>query len=470
MTRCPAPPGLCLCLCLCASAGAGSFIPLPGQPADTVLHPEPYTGAGGQLQLSVCLDPAHPPASGDPLPALRNALATFNSDAAVPGNVAQNAASGSDLESLLLHELGHCIGLGHTAFGPSELALLAAPESLRYYTNSLPGDDRFATGLAGNDGVRGSADDFRSDDQNLHWFRSGLNDPFAALPSIIDRSTYSVALSSLPPGHSFAEVASGFAPCPPAIEANTSALRGVLRTQSIMFPALCSAHRIRRLALDDLATLRLARAGLDGIQGTADDYRLRLAYRGPTADCDLPIRFRSGVGFGTCTLQTEPLTGANYRLRNTEIDFERAVAWQFTPQHAAGADAEADLALRWQPSQLALEAGEQRQVVLTAQAENGNYAEQLLLDVGVPAPLQLVQVQGACSALPCAVPALLGGDVLSLQLTLALDPGTAAPQSPQLGATIDAATADSRRDNNTALLQVAVIEPDPARLFRNGFE
>lgn len=462
--------GALLALGLCASATGGSFIPLSGQPPDAVLHPEGYLGVGGEVRVSVCLDPAFPPAFGDPLPALRNALATFNGDAAIPGNVAQNTPQGSDFESLLLHELGHCIGLGHTAFGPSELALLAAPDSLRYYTSSLPGDDGFATGLAGNDGVRGSADDFRGDDHNLHWFRAGVNDPFAALPPIVDRSTYTLQRAALPAGDSYAELASGFDPCPPAAEASTSALRGVARTQSVMFPALCSAHRIRRLALDDLATLRLARAGVDGVQGTADDYTVRLAYRGPTADCDLPIRFRSGVGFGTCTLRTEPLSGANYRVRDTEIEFERAVAWQFTPQHAAGVDAEADLTLRWQPSQLELEPGDQRQVLLAAQALNGNYAEQLVLAASLPAPLQLVQVHGACSTLPCSVPGLLGGDVLSLQLTLRLDPITGAPQTLQASATLDAATADSRRDNNSAVFQVAVIEPDPARLFRNGFE
>lgn len=457
-------------LLLCGSATlAGSFVPVAGEPVDSVLHPAPYTGVGGEYVLSVCLDPAHPPVTGNPLPALRSALARLNSDDAALGNAQPNTPTGPDFESLLLHELGHCIGLGHSAIGPSEVAQHGGQSTQLYYTNALPGPDGLLTTLAGDDGVRGSADDFRGDDINLHWFRIGRNAPFANLPAVVDRSTYSVDLAQLPDGQRFAEIASGFDPCTPAVEANTSALRNVARTQSVMFPALCSAHRIRQLAPDDLATLRIARAGLDGIQGTADDYRVVLRFRGHTADCDLPIRFEPAVGFGTCSLDVDPLPGANLRIRDPVIRFERAIVWQYTLFDNAGTDAHTDLALRWLPAQRVIEAGEQANVALELHAQNGNLAEGIEIQLDLPPPLQLLEVSGGCSAFPCSLPALLGGDRLSLLLRIGLD-GDAPPAILQASASASSTTPDVNAGNNSATLQVEVLAPDPNRLFRNGFE
>jgi hypothetical protein len=54
----------------------------------------------------------------------------------------------------------------------------------------------------------------------------------------------------------------------------------------------------RTLGVDDMVQRRIANSGLDGIQGTADDYTLKLTYVGKTTACNIVVRFVDDAGFG----------------------------------------------------------------------------------------------------------------------------------------------------------------------------
>lgn len=126
---------------------------------------------------------------------------TFNALVRTTGNVSFGAIGGkADFESVLLHEMGHSLGLGHVNLA-SESGL-AGPG--RNFTKSGDGgDNTFNLGI-GADGVRGSSDDIRGDDVNLNYFEKATNNPFLlAASGIVDSTTYSMVLGDLPAGHSF---------------------------------------------------------------------------------------------------------------------------------------------------------------------------------------------------------------------------------------------------------------------------
>lgn len=143
----------------------------------------------------------------------------------------------------------------------------------------------------GADGVIGSGDDRRGDDVNLHWFNKESNNPFV-LPEIIDRTTYSQDLADLPPGHLFAANADrGF-----------SLLLGLPESEAVMQQGIFSGEARRTLVADDIATLRIAMSGLDGLQDTADDYAPVLQYVGFTEDADIVVGFDDTITFSACRI------------------------------------------------------------------------------------------------------------------------------------------------------------------------
>jgi hypothetical protein len=95
------------------------------------------------------------------------------------------------------------------------------------------------------------------------------------------------------------------------------------------------AEARRHFQHDDLATLRLARAGLDRVAGTADDYRYSLRYVGQldnpsNSACNLRIRFQTG-GFAVCSVSAQSITPNTWRIRQANLSFTRNANWYFSP-------------------------------------------------------------------------------------------------------------------------------------------
>lgn len=320
------------------TAEAGTFLGFVDNNPNVIVHPNGYTGSGGELVVSVCLDPTALPPSGDPEQAIRNAIAEYNRFQGNTGNVS-NTTVGTDFETVLLHELGHCIGMDHSALGPSETCD-ATPDGFDspsiYFANSFgsAGPTVSACGgattvystNAGADGQRATRDDLRGSDINRNWFRRNVNNPFETPPAVVDRTTHSVDLVHLPSGHNYVEVSTAFSPCASGT-VNNSALRGQAPTQNTMFPVNCNANTLRDLAPDDIVTLRIARAGIDGVQGTADDYTVRLNYVGQAQSCNIRIRFQNDAGFAFCSVSGTSLASNQLRITGATAVFQNTVNW-----------------------------------------------------------------------------------------------------------------------------------------------
>lgn len=322
-----------------ADASATSFMIASGSNPEIVTHPPGYTGSeSGEILIDVCLDPSMPAAAETPT---KNAIATFNRFLPTLGNRQSASAVGipnfrPDFESVLLHELGHCLGLGHNTLGPFELDG-SFSDSRLYFTISAAGANGNLEANAGPDFVRASRDDLRGDDVNLHWFRKGVNNPFAIPSGRIDRTTYGVLLADLPAGHHFVEAATAHDPCSPGTAASTSFLHGQPPTQSIMMPVICTNNVYRALAPSDVATWRVARAGADGDElAPSDNYRPLLRYVGVSNACTLRIRYQTGVGFAYCQFSFSG-SGNNRFILSGVASFEPppGVDWWFNPTDAS---------------------------------------------------------------------------------------------------------------------------------------
>lgn len=143
-----------LVLTAVSTAGVYKGVATEELPLPAIVHPPGFAGGGTALTITVCAS------AGDleVVPALQGALAKWDALAPMSGNCPDcwtyEAAMGSNehgpfcLETLLVHELGHCImGLGHTN--------LSLNGEITSFTNTVD-----ATSMsAGGDGVRGSSDD-----------------------------------------------------------------------------------------------------------------------------------------------------------------------------------------------------------------------------------------------------------------------------------------------------------------------
>jgi hypothetical protein len=228
---------------------------------DVVTHPKGYNGSGGNLVVTVCVNPASAHATAMVI-STQNAVNTWNGLIATSPNLlsgtSNNIPAGQmDFESTLLHELGHCIGLNHPNLA-TESGVAIADEN---YTQSTDGNHNgvnnpadFNLGM-GADGVRGSSDDVRGDDFNLHFFRKSNNNPFTIGP-LIDRTTYSQDLVDLPVGHTYAANA----------DRSVGAMLGVPDTEAVMQQGAFADEDQRKLNHDDVASIKYAMTGWDELQ------------------------------------------------------------------------------------------------------------------------------------------------------------------------------------------------------------
>ena len=241
-----------------------------------ILHVRNYLGTGGNVVITMGINPASPNAAQMVVPT-QNVIRTWNALAPATENVRYGLIPGNffDYESVLLHEVGHVLGLSHCNLGG------AVAFSVEAHTHSFNGSDNVFTLSDGADNVIGTSDDIRGDDGNLNWFRKIDNNPGNSLPAIVDQTTYSRVLADLPAGHTFAANGNFW----------TMDFLGFPDTSSTMYSTSWPGETVRSPISEDVATLRMAMAGLDRTQGTADDYTFTLQYAGLTSNADIVIAY-----------------------------------------------------------------------------------------------------------------------------------------------------------------------------------
>lgn len=303
-----APLTMAVLCCLSFQVHAGAFVFADQTEPDIITHPSNYTGAGGSITVSVCIA-SDSESIDDILVPLQNTLLVWNELEPVTGNVQpqgqSNLPAGQlDFESVLLHEIGHCIGLAHPNLGTEWIGVggLMAADLPNDFTQSAPGpNDEFDLN-DGADGIPGSADDLRTDDVNLHWFRKSNNNPFT-IAAVVDASTYSRQLLDLPVGHNYAANANR----------ELGAELGFPETEAAMGQGILAGEAHRSLNHDDVATARLAMSGLDRTQGTGTDYDYQLHFDGVADDCDITVRV-SGNSVGFCQVGGVLLSPDHFRV------------------------------------------------------------------------------------------------------------------------------------------------------------
>lgn len=290
-----------------------------GSDIDIIAHPTGYTGNGGTLTVTVGISPNSPHAS-EMEASVRKIIRTVNQRKPTLNNLSLGNDNDVpsrflDFESIALHELGHCIGLGHVNLA-AEPGLSANDQN---FTKAKKGSDRIFSLGGGNDGVRGSSDDSRGDDVNLHWFRIANNNPFTKA-AIVDSSTYSRDLSDLPRGDSFATNG----------DRSVGILFGHPNTEAVMQQGTLFDEVQRDLIHDDVATIEYAMSGLDEIAGSSDDYDLKLVFVGESTSADIILEFNSArTGLASCQLLRSSINRNHARVRSAKIFFSDNFNWHF---------------------------------------------------------------------------------------------------------------------------------------------
>lgn len=313
-------------LLIADSARGGAFMfANPTNGVSIVTHPNGYTGTGGVLTVTVCIDPAAANAASMVMPT-ENVVRTYNARRVSSRNIRTGGnndvpSSAYDWESLLLHEMGHCTGIAHPHLGTE--SGLGQPSS--EYVRATQGADAAYDLNDGADNVIGTPDDLRDDDVNLNWFRKNVNQPFAALPASIDASNWSRNLADLPGGHNFASGASS----------EVATALGYTDLEAVMHQVQFNDEAQRELTADDWAMLRYAESGLDSTAGNSDDYTMQLDYVGQTTSCDIVIRSEAS-GFGRCSVGGTFLSATHVAITTANLYYNSGFNWYFNPHSNEG--------------------------------------------------------------------------------------------------------------------------------------
>lgn len=351
-----------------------------GNGIDVITHPIGYTGTGGNLFVTVGVDPTSTNAAnmlisvqnvvntwngmtpttsnlgevllsadnsvvagGGPVaqmssgslisqasdtPALVHSSCSCYSCAAVQASLstAQSGTPGGsqvDFESVLLHEMGHSIGLAH----PNAATESGLPSTSHNYTKATDGANNVFDLNPGPDGVIGSHDDIRGDDVNLNYFHKATNDPFATANAngVVDSTTYSRDVTDLPVGDTFSTNADR--------TVSTLLRYNEPGTEAVMQQGTFGGETQRTLTADDVAGIKYAESGLDEIAGTADDYNLILVYNGLDASADIVIDFDNAeTGFAVSKSTGAFLPDDHIRITSNDIYFNTGFNWYFNDE------------------------------------------------------------------------------------------------------------------------------------------
>ena len=313
-----------LLLCVAGQTSAFTFVSATGGgPPDAVTHQAGYLGTGGDFTITVGVDPGNALSQAIEV-STRNVIRTWNELRPTVGNLrfgGDNSvpAGEFDFESVLLHEMGHALGLGHPNLA-SESGLVGLGTD---YTKTGLGANGTFDLNAGPDGAPGSSDDLRGDDLNLNWFAKATNNPFT-LESRVDATTYSRDLSDLPAGDTFS--ANG--------GRAVAGVIGLPPTESVLQQGTGPDEAQRSLTADDVAGVLYSRTGLDEIAGTADDYTTTLEYAGLTTNADIVIQFNdnAGVDFAATSRSGVALGNDHFSITFSSIVFNTGAGsfqWYF---------------------------------------------------------------------------------------------------------------------------------------------
>lgn len=336
------------------------------------------------LTVTVCRDTSFPERPFLNALSTWNCLTPFIPNIDASGGVPPQNENEWDVESVLLHEIGHCLGFGHTSIDG---------QTSHFFTNSRAGSNGGFDLDFGSDLVWGSRDDNRVDDKNLHWFRIDSNNPFLAAGTI-DSRTYSISIGDLPDGHLFSE----------SLTRELSDLRGFPITSAVMRTRHGKEEEGRRLSPSEFAIYRLGGSGIDFEEGTQDDYVVSLEYAPhlgiDSPECDFIVEYadlngaiaQCGNGSGQMLMAEDlvQISGNHYRMPSPlRVQLDDSVAW-WTDDGALPQCNPTDLAISIDGDAVA----EGQPVLFTVRVDNLGTARSATARVLVDSPLEIVDIEG----------------------------------------------------------------------------
>lgn len=312
----------------------------------SIVHPVTFQQAGGTLTVRLCVESTvqglldavdWAVARWNAMtPRTENCLRCTTFEEGDPDLGDPNARLA--LTTTVLHELGHCaLALDH----PNRIWDPEGDGSYDFTSFTLSWNATYPGGIdAGADFIRGSRDDTHDGPlggiaESVSWFRRADNDPVVVDSTVIDTTTYSrSATSGLPPGSSWGANANR----------RVAETLGHGSTSAVMQAGQAVWQYFNDLAADDANMMKMARAGVDLMAGTSDDYTLSLEVVPCAESYDVRLRFLAmGVGgaLGECTWDVDyaypqnPTLARVFKLlpaeneTHLELTFNSDIPWTF---------------------------------------------------------------------------------------------------------------------------------------------